>query len=154
VVSTASVALIALGLLQLLTMFGIPGTVPERIASIDFRAQTFHIVNRYGLFAVMTTSRPEIIIEGSDDAENWKAYEFPYKPGDVNRHLPWVAPYQPRLDWQMWFAALSNYQNNPWFAQVLLRLLEGSPDVLKLLATNPSRDTPPRFVRARTCDSH
>ena len=102
----------------------------------------------------MTTSRPEIIIEGSDDAENWKAYEFPYKPGDVNRHLPWVAPYQPRLDWQMWFAALSNYQNNPWFAQVLLRLLEGSPDVLKLLATNPFPDKPPRFVRARTYDYH
>ncbi|PYS12028.1 MAG: membrane protein [Acidobacteria bacterium] len=154
VVSTASVALIALGLLQLLTMFGIPGTVPERIASIDFRAQTFHIVNRYGLFAVMTTTRPEIIIEGSDDAENWKAYEFKYKPGDVNRPLTWVAPYQPRLDWQMWFAALSNYQDNPWFPQLLRRLLEGSPDVLNLLAINPFPNKPPRLVRARTYDYH
>jgi len=153
-ISAVSVVLIALGLVQLAATLGITGGLPEPVASINFGVETLHLVSRYGLFAVMTTSRPEIIIEGSDDAENWKAYEFPYKPGDVNRHLPWVAPYQPRLDWQMWFAALSNYQNNPWFAQVLLRLLEGSPDVLKLLATNPFPDKPPRFVRARTYDYH
>jgi hypothetical protein len=152
VVSVASLVLIALGLAQLLTMFGIPRGVPEPLASIDFRAETFHIVNRYGLFAVMTTSRPEIIIEGSDDGQNWKAYEFKYKPGDVNRHLPWVAPHQPRLDWQMWFAALSNYQNNPWFPQLLRRLLEGSPEVLRLLAVNPFPTKPPRLVRATTYD--
>ncbi|PYS09203.1 MAG: membrane protein [Acidobacteria bacterium] len=154
VVSTASVALIALGLLQLLMMSGIPRTTPERLALIDFRAQTFHIVNRYGLFAVMTTARPEIIIEGSDDGENWKAYEFKYKPGDMNRPLAWVAPYQPRLDWQMWFAALSNYRDNPWFPQLLRRLLEGSPDVLNLLAVNPFPNKPPRLVRATTYDYH
>ena len=154
VVSTASVALIALGLLQLLMMSGISRTTPERLALIDFRAQTFHIVNRYGLFAVMTTARPEIIIEGSDDGENWKAYEFKYKPGDMNRPLAWVAPYQPRLDWQMWFAALSNYRDNPWFPQLLRRLLEGSPDVLNLLAVNPFPNKPPRLVRATTYDYH
>jgi hypothetical protein len=153
-ISTVSVLLIALGLVQLLATLGILPGLPEPVASFNFAAETLHVVNRYGLFAVMTTSRPEIVIEGSDDAENWKAYEFPYKPGDVNRHLPWVAPYQPRLDWQMWFAALSNYQNNPWLAQVLLKLLEGSPDVLKLLATNPFPNKPPRFVRARTYDYH
>jgi hypothetical protein len=154
VVAPASALLIALGLLQVLTMFGIPRAVPGPLASMDFRAETFHIVNRYGLFAVMTTSRPEIIIEGSDDGENWKAYEFKYKPGEVNRPLSWVAPYQPRLDWQMWFAALSNYQNNPWFPQLLRRLLEGSPDVLRLLAFNPFPGKPPRLVRATTYDYH
>jgi lipase maturation factor 1 len=154
VISPVSAVLIALGVLQFLTMFGIPPTLPGPVASVDFRAETFHIVNRYGLFAVMTTSRPEIIIEGSNDGENWKAYEFRYKPGDLNRPLPWVAPYQPRLDWQMWFAALSNYQNNPWFPQLLRRILEGSPDVLRLLAYNPFPDKPPRLVRATTYGYH
>ena len=153
-VPAASAVLIGLGLLQVLSMLGIPRTVPGTLASIDFRVETLHMINRYGLFAVMTTSRPEIIIEGSDDGENWKPYEFKYKPGDVNRHLAWVAPYQPRLDWQMWFAALSNYQNNPWFPQLLRRLLEGSPAVLQLLAVNPFPTKPPRLVRATTYDYH
>src|SRR5207247_1673016 len=107
-----------------------------------------------GLFAVMTTSRPEIIIEGSDDGKDWKAYEFRYKPGDIYRKLPWVAPYQPRLDWQMWFAALSNYESNPWFSQFMIRLLEGSPEVLKLLGADPFPGKPPHFVRATFYDYH
>lgn len=112
----------------------------------------FHIVNGYGLFAVMTTSRPEIIVEGSRDGENWLAYEFPYKPGDPARPFPWAAPYQPRLDWQMWFAALGSYRNNPWFVQFMRRLLEGSPDVLALIEKNPFAGAPPRFIRARVVD--
>jgi hypothetical protein len=148
------VVLIPIGVLQILTTFGNPAKVPEPIASIDFRAETFHIVNHYGLFAVMTTSRPEIIIEGSDDGQQWKPYEFKFKPGDVRRPLAWVAPYQPRLDWQMWFAALSNYQSNPWFEHLMLRLLEGTPQVTALLAFNPFPDKPPRFIRAVTYDYH
>ena len=151
VVSVISVLLIALGLLQLINIFGI-FQMPQSLEAIDFGAETFHSVNRYGLFAVMTTTRSEIIIEGSDDGQNWKAYEFPYKPGDVNRHLSWVAPYQPRLDWQMWFAALSNYQENRWFSQLMLNVLQGSKDVLGLLRTNPFPDKPPHFLRARIYD--
>ena len=105
-------------------------------------------VNTYGLFAVMTTTRPEIIIEGSDDGIEWKAYEFAYKPGDLHRRPPWVAPHQPRLDWQMWFAALSSYDAEPWFQRFCRRLLEGSPDVLRLLAYDPFAGRPPRYVRA------
>jgi hypothetical protein len=152
-VPAASVILIALGLLQLVTVFGLL-QMPEPVATIDGFAETFHVVNRYGLFAVMTTSRSEIVIEGSDDAQNWKSYEFRYKPGDVNRPLHWVAPYQPRLDWQMWFAALSNYQNNRWFPQLLLGILEGSQDVLRLIATNPFPAKPPRFIRATIYEYH
>jgi len=148
------VVLIPIGLLQLATTLGILQNIPEPLASIDFRAETFHMVNHYGLFAVMTTSRPEIIIEGSDDGQLWKPYEFKYKPGDVYRRLPWVAPYQPRLDWQMWFAALSNYQNNPWFQQLMIRLLQGTPEVTSLLAFNPFPDKPPHFIRAVTYDYH
>ena len=83
------------------------------------------LVNSYGLFAVMTTTRPEIVIEGSNDGDHWMPYEFRYKPGDVRRAPPWVAPYQPRLDWQMWFAALGSAQENPWFYSFAARLLQG-----------------------------
>jgi hypothetical protein len=96
----------------------------------------------------MTTQRMEIIVEGSADGNDWKPYEFRYKPGDLFTAPRWVAPLQPRLDWQMWFAALSNYQNNPWFVSFVVRLLEGSPTVAELLETNPFPAQPPRFVRA------
>jgi lipase maturation factor 1 len=112
----------------------------------------FEIVNSYGLFAVMTTSRPEIIIEGSRDGVTWLAYEFRYKPGGLTRHPPWVEPHQPRLDWQMWFAALGNYRTDPWILQFLERLLEGSPQVLGLLLRNPFPDAPPRYIRAQVYD--
>jgi hypothetical protein len=150
----AGVVLIAIGFIQLFTMFGIVANLPEPLSSMDFRAETYHLVNRYGLFAVMTTSRLEIVIEGSDDGNAWQPYESKYKPGDVNRALPWVAPYQPRLDWQMWFAALSNYQSNPWFEGLMFRLLEGRPEVTSLLASNPFPQKPPRFIRAVTYDYH
>jgi hypothetical protein len=105
-------------------------------------------VNGYGLFAVMTTTRREIVIEGSADGTMWVEYEFPYKPGDVHRRPPWVAPHQPRLDWQMWFAALGRPEDEPSFQRLLLRLLEGEPGVLALLARDPFEGRPPRYVRA------
>jgi len=124
------------------------GRLPAML-SVPLRyAAPLQIVNTYGLFAVMTTERIEIILEGSADGQTWKPYEFKYKPGDVNRAPAWVAPYQPRLDWQMWFAALSNYQTNPWFVSLTLRLLEGSPDVLASLGNNPFPNQPPRYIRA------
>jgi hypothetical protein len=146
--AVVGVLLIAIGALQILTMFGIPRNLPEPLASINFRAETFRVVNHYGLFAIMTTSRSEIVIEGSDDGAQWKPYEFKYKPGEVHRRLSWVAPYQPRLDWQMWFAVLGNYQQNPWFEQLMLRLLQGSPEVTGLLSSNPFPEKPPHFIRA------
>src|SRR5262249_821960 len=106
-------------------------------------------VNSYGLFAVMTTTRPEIVIEGSNDSETWLAYEFRYKPGDVNRAPQIVEPHQPRLDWQMWFAALGSYQQNRWFSNLMVRVLQGEPSVLRLLRYNPFPGTPPRYARAR-----
>jgi len=109
-------------------------------------------VNSYGLFAVMTTTRPEIIVEGSNDGVIWAPYEFRYKVGDLRRRPPWVAPHQPRLDWQMWFAALGRFENERWFSEFCRRLLEGSPDVLNLLDGDPFGGRPPRFVRAMTYD--
>src|SRR2546429_6880738 len=96
----------------------------------------------------MTTERPEIIVEGSYDRTDWREYEFKWNPGEVRRARRFVAPHQPRLDWQMWFAALGYYPNQPWFSRFLRRLAAGSPAVLSLLKTNPFPDAPPRYIRA------
>jgi hypothetical protein len=126
--------------------------VTAAAASFASPAEPFRTVNGYGLFAVMTTSRPEIVVEGSDDGETWKEYAFRWKPGDMGRRPGFVEPHQPRLDWQMWFAALSDVRQNPWFVSFVHRLLEGSPDVLRLLAADPFAGKAPRFVRAELYD--
>ncbi len=122
------------------------------VAIADAWLEPFRTFSGYGLFAVMTTERREIVVEGSDDGVTWRPYEFKYKPGDVNRRPAFVAPHQPRLDWQMWFAALGNYQQNPWFVNFCLRLLQGSPEVSALLAKDPFPDHPPRYLRAELYD--
>jgi hypothetical protein len=129
---------------------GPPGAGPP--ARVMAWLEPLRSINGYGLFRVMTTERREIVIEGSDDGTTWRAYEFRYKPGDPGRRPGFVEPHQPRLDWQMWFAALSVYEATPWFQGFLARLLEGAPAVLGLLATNPFPDHPPRYVRALLYD--
>ena len=114
----------------------------------------FEIVNTYGLFAVMTTTRAEIVVEGSNDGATWLEYEFKYKPGERDHPPPWVAPYQPRLDWQMWFAALADYRSDPWVLQFMARILEGSPEVLKLMHHNPFPKASPRYLRAMLYQYH
>jgi hypothetical protein len=107
------------------------------------------IYNHYGLFAIMTTHRDEIIIEGSRDGITWLPYEFKYKPGNIYSPPCIVAPMQPRLDWQMWFAALEDWQQTPWFISFMARLFEGSPSVLGLLERDPFPHLPPHYLRAR-----
>lgn len=145
---TAFAAMLALNLLQLGGLFVPRALWPRVFLTAAGWASHFHLVNGYGLFRVMTTKRPEIVIEGSRDRAEWIPYEFRYKPGDPARALPWVAPHQPRLDWQMWFAALGDVRNHPWLVNLAIRLLEGSPEVLSLLEANPFPDRPPAFVRA------
>ncbi|HZR78280.1 MAG TPA: lipase maturation factor family protein [Chthoniobacterales bacterium] len=111
-------------------------------------AESLRVVNGYGLFRVMTKDRKEIVIEGSSDGLDWKPYEFKWKPGDVMRAPGWCQPHQPRLDWQMWFAALSSYRQNPWFLQTVVSLLHGKKEVTALFENNPFPNAPPRFVRA------
>jgi predicted DCC family thiol-disulfide oxidoreductase YuxK len=137
---------------QFFSMFGWPLWLPRPLPAIYLSIEPFRSFNSYGLFAVMTTSRPEIIIEGSNDGENWQAYEFNYKPGDLNRRPGFVAPHQPRLDWQMWFAALSDYQHNLWVVNFCARLLQGSPQVLALMGKNPFPKAPPKYIRALVYD--
>jgi hypothetical protein len=149
-----AVALIAAGLLvfsrQLLPRTAVPDSVlPALNAVAPFRS-----INTYGLFAVMTTNRAEIVIEGSRDAVHWSAYAFRWKPGDPAGAPGWVQPHMPRLDWQMWFAALSDPRGNPWFERLLVQLLRGQPEVLALLEHDPFHGDPPRHVRARLWRYH
>ena len=130
---------------------------PAPLLAIQKGIAPFRSSNGYGLFAIMTTTRPEIILEGSHDGVTWKAYEFKYKPGDLHQRPRLVAPHQPRLDWQFWFAALAwdypqPWRSQPWMFPFVERLLEGEPVVLDLLAHNPFPDQPPRFIRANTYD--
>ena len=121
---------------------------PRSLAFSYEHIEPFRIANGYGLFRVMTKDRREIVIEGSADGIDWQPYEFKWKPGDVMRAPGWCAPHQPRLDWQMWFAALGSYQQNPWFIRTALCLLEGKSDVTRLFARNPFPERPPRYIRA------
>ena len=110
-----------------------------------------HLVGTYGAFGSITRQRFEIIIEGTDDPtgrDGWRPYEFRAKPGDPHRRPPQVAPYHLRLDWLMWFAAMSPPSHHAWLLPFLQRLLEGDPATLRLLRSNPFPDAAPRFVRA------
>lgn len=117
----------------------------------------YHLTNSYGLFRRMTGvgGRPEVIIEGSNSPDSgWKEYEFYYKPGNISRVPPIVAPHQPRLDWQMWFAALGSYQHNTWFVHLIYRLMTGQREVLELIQYNPFPNKPPKFIRAKLYHYH
>lgn len=133
---------------------GVSQTWPEPVLWLYRWAQPLRSFNHYGLFAVMTQTRPEIIVQGSDDGRNWRDYEFKDKPGDVRRAPGFVAPCQPRLDWQMWFAALGGPRANPWFFQFEYCLLKNSPSVLALLGPNPFPRAPPKYVRALLYEYH
>ncbi len=138
--------------IALLTLARNIPVTPEPIRYFSYLISPWCLVNGYGLFAVMTTSRKEIIVEASEDGANWQAYQFYFKPGDLRRAPSWVAPYQPRLDWQMWFAALGTRRDSPWFAHFVLRLLQGAPDVRLLLKNEPFNGRIPKFVKASLYD--
>src|SRR5437016_5976287 len=121
---------------------------PRTLAFAYQHLEPFRIVNGYGLFRVMTKDRREIMVEGSADGIDWLPYEFKWKPGDVNRAPGWCAPHQPRLDWQMWFAALGTPEQNPWFTRLAVCLLKGKLDVARLFAHDPFPNQPPRYIRA------
>jgi hypothetical protein len=110
--------------------------------------EPFRIANQYGLFANMTHERYEIEFQGSSDGQNWTPYLFRYKPQDVHKAPGIYAPYQPRFEWDLWFASLGNWRNYPWVVQTEARLLQNEPDVLSLFAGNPFKNARPQKVRA------
>ena len=101
VVGAAAIVIIPVSLFTFAGSLGVLLPAWQIVAPVASAIAPFRSVNSYGLFAMMTTTRPEIVVEGSSDGATWTAYEFKYKPGDLNRPPPWVAPHQPRLDWQM-----------------------------------------------------
>ncbi len=139
---------ILIGLMSVTSLIG-DLSLPPLLQMVVAPLERFYLVNSYGLFAVMTIERNEIIVEGSDDGVNWRPYEFKFKPGDLYSSPCLVAPLQPRLDWQMWFAALAPLEHSPWFAHFIVRLFQGSPSVLGLLKTNPFPDHRPTYLRAQ-----
>ncbi len=125
---------------------------PAQVMNTSF--DRLALVNTYGAFGTVGRERDEIVFEGTqsevpDETAQWRAYEFPCKPGDPMRRPCVVSPFQPRLDWQIWFAAMASPAEYPWTLHLVWKLLEGDRGVLRLLANDPFPDAPPRFVRAR-----
>lgn len=125
------------------------GPLREPLISLYRLQRGFHLTSSYGLFAVMTTERPELRVEGSRDGESWLPYAFRWKPGDPQRAPRFTGTHMPRLDWQLWFAALQGAERVPWLRFFAARLLYAEPEVLALLAEDPFGGEPPRAVRVR-----
>ncbi len=137
--------------------FGIfrrPAPLPEVLKPVYSAVASYRSINSYGLFATMTTSRLELTIEGSYDGTTWQPYIFRWKPNTIEDGLPVVAPHMPRVDWQLWFAALTPPQSpsNRWLQRLCAQLLLGNKDVLGLLAENPFAKSPPRWIRIRATE--
>jgi hypothetical protein len=145
----------SVGLLIAMHIGTILGQAPYTIPAIEPVLESATVLrplrslNSYGLFANMTEERPEIIIEGSYDGVRWKPYSFSWKPGALNTAPRWATPHMPRLDWQMWFAALQgDCRRAPWYLRFLEKLLEENPAVLGALEKNPFESGPPRYIRS------
>lgn len=149
--SVAAVGLACLSVVAFVREIQITAGTPAQIArawpgrALDW-VSPFRSVNGYGLFRVMTTARPELVIEVSENGQDFKEYEFRWKPGNPNRRPAFVEPHMPRLDWQMWFAALDPPGAQYWLEALARRILDGEPAVMRLLGPNPLA-APPRIVR-------
>jgi hypothetical protein len=121
--------------------------LPEPLLWPALALEPFRVANGYGLFAVMTDPRYELEFQGSDDGQKWTPYPFRFKPQDVSERPGLYSPYQPRFDWNLWFASLGSWQQDAWVVRVEERLLEGEPAVLALFRGDPFHGRPPRRVR-------
>jgi hypothetical protein len=132
------------------TVVGAPGLaqrLPRVLLWPAIALEQFRIANRYGLFAVMTENRYEIEFQGSNDGSTWTPYPFRFKPQDIGVAPGIYAPYQPRFDWNLWFASLGDWREYPWVVRTEERLLQGEPSVLRLFARDPFDGHAPRSVR-------
>jgi lipase maturation factor 1 len=127
-------------------------SLPKAYQNLINFLKNFKVANSYGLFAVMTTKRREIILQGSHDEKNWETISFKYKPSSSKEGLKQIAPFHPRLDWQMWFASLSSFQENPWFNRLIIRVFEDTKTINPLLRNNPFKGNPPKYIRSLLVD--
>ncbi|HEY9305698.1 MAG TPA: lipase maturation factor family protein [Mycobacterium sp.] len=137
----------------MLTYFPVANMISRR-QRMNMSFNAYHLINTYGAFGTVGRTRREVVIEGTDEDKLtsqtvWKEYEFKGKPGSVRRVPPQWAPYHLRLDWLMWFAAISPHYAYPWLRPFMVRLLQNDPATLRLLRHNPFPDSPPRYVRAQ-----
>jgi hypothetical protein len=147
-----AVLILTLSVPQVLAALEREPRLPTPLLPLYRWTESLHLTSPYGLFAVMTTQRPEILVEWSDDGVAWTPYAFKYKPVDPTRPPPFCQPHMPRLDWMMWFAALGPADQSPWFANFAARLLEARPEVLALLDHPPQGK--PKYVRATLYQYH
>ena len=141
-----SVLLLILSVMPVLNMAS-----TQQVMNTSF--DRLHLMNTYGAFGSIGRVRHEIVLEGAQDEvldplTEWKEYEFHGKPGDPDRRPAWFAPYQHRIDWQIWFAAMQRPDDNPWLIHFIDKLLKNDAGALSLLKTNPFPKSPPRFIRA------
>jgi len=138
-----------------------PLGAPSIVSSVVDTTAGFRTLNNYGLFADMTTARPEIVVQGSRDGEGWETYDFRWKPDATTDRPQFVEPHMPRVDWQMWFQALRIHRadrragrcgHSRWFLNFQRALLEGREPVLSLIADNPFGDRPPKYLRTVVYD--
>jgi lipase maturation factor 1 len=141
IVSTIAIALMCIGTLASIDRL-LKDPLPDPLMEVIDLGRRVELANGYGLFASMTTRRDEIEIEATVDGETWKPYIFSAKPGPVDRAPVWVQPHQPRVDWQMWFAALGDIRRNRWLESFMIKLMEREPSVLGLVEAAPFDDAP------------
>jgi hypothetical protein len=118
---------------------------PNQIMNTSY--DQFHLVNSYGVFGSVGKERYEVIISGSNDGINWKEYEIPCKPGDVNKIPCIISPYHYRITWQIWFAAMGDYSYSPWLVHLVYKLLKGEKEALGLLSYDPFGGKPPKYIK-------
>ncbi|MEK7356092.1 MAG: lipase maturation factor family protein, partial [Bdellovibrionota bacterium] len=141
---------LAIGLLSIRPAMNLVSTSQVMNGSFD----PLHLVNTYGAFGSVGRERDELLIEGTGDSvitdqTQWLEYAFKGKPGELTRLPPQVTPYHNKLDWQMWFAAMSPYYKNHWIVNMIGKFLQNEPSVMKLIRKNPFPEAPPKFIRAR-----
>ncbi|HXB94981.1 MAG TPA: lipase maturation factor family protein, partial [Puia sp.] len=146
---TAWVVTVIIGLLSIQPVFNMLS--PNQIMNTSY--DPLNLVNTYGAFGSVGTERMNVVFEGTtdslpNDSADWKAYPYKGLPVALGRRPPQVAPYQLRLDWQMWFASMSTPDEYPWTLTLVAKLLHNDPGTLSLFAGNPFPDKPPRYVRA------
>jgi len=124
-------------------------TIPGAVERTTFLVRSWGIGHIFHVFPTMQTERHELEIEGSYDGKEWKSYVFKYKPGPLDKNPAFIVPHQPRLDWMIWFVPPRNKEMLYWFDRFLLRLQQGSAEVLDLLEYNPFPDKPPNYLRVQ-----